>query len=989
MPAMTDKPKFVRTAIIELEKLSLDPDVSGWRTPSRLRVAFLKNEFREGRFGQSVSCNVSILPEADAQGLSWLDDGFSTATALRELQDDHKTGTFDPDPELEAIFRLGLRVTVVTYIDNHNMRIRRAWNAGKHDEESNTVRWASPGQKITIAADFFASSGTWQKTISELKSRFQFSDSKVRRWVRAAQGIDPPVLKELLEETYEKINGYAIWDNDYLCSTGAKAKSYKLEPGDAVACLKILADHPGLTNELFINKTCAAMKLLDTWDQLMGRRYGPVAKQSSAYARLLARLKSFEGLQSVSAVMATGVPIHGINDANPGIMDCRLLVAEFDRCRAGGLPPPGKVPTAEELKQMADEEAREQKEKDDEAERVKREAAAAAKAKQDDEELELMPLATPLSGGEVVDPDAAKARAREDAWDQLAAEDYRKVHFHDSADATVAAWEQHAGQYARGTIFILARTSGWAAISAYLDVADQVLAKSKAINPQLATKTRVLVLPGHRYDVMGHIVSKASTAPHLRALSPFTSVLQRREGQTIDCKPSFGITLVHPSDVEAVGEKHIVKLVKPSNVVANSQFLRRRCRDRNCKYRSAPTNKAADADTLFSEIAEEDREKRALEEMQAELQQLAAQDPEGSGVSADPGADPNEYVVELWPLGLPVSHCSALQTDLGLADQAQFTVILGPGAQPSPWVSARELGLDAFVMTRRQSPHALAHGQALGQALRREALAPAPLPDQGTPAAFQFFTAMVVADSVLEAYDVASGPLWREGINRNPSGDPFSSACARLVAEQLETFGCGMSTADGTRHLTTRQPLPNGTAFPASALFFEPEAALLSWLGQPGNDKFRGSVVKLPDLRKNGEIVDAWAVRIGAMQHAATYIGVRSAPNAFLRFTAARGFNEGALELVIRTRNGVNVGKDTPVLLDCGPDFDPNKFPAGAGFEGALDVTFKSMAVALPAEAEEREVQKQAEAAEAALEAESEKKRKADAELVAEIVFFL
>ena len=130
------------------------------------------------------------------------------------------------------------------------------------------------------------------------------------------------------------------------------------------------------------------------------------------------------------------------------------------------------------------------------------------------------------------------------------------------------------------------------------------------------------------------------------------------------------------------------------------------------------------------------------------------------------------------------------------------------------------------------------------------------------------------------------------------------------------------------------------------------------------------------------------AVRVGALQYADSYLGVRSAPNAFLRFTAARGFNEGALELVIRTRNGVNVSKDSAILLDCGPNFDPNKFPTRAGFEGALDAAFKSMGEALPADLEARAEQKKAEAEEAAvaeaskaMEVEAEKKRKADAEL--------
>ena len=131
MPAMSDKPTFVRTTVVELGKFCMDASVSGWRTPSPTRIAVLKTEFSEGRFGQTVSCSVSVLPEADAQDQAVIDDGYSTVKALRDLRDDWDAGNFTPDPDLLKIFEHGLRVTVFTYTDNHNMRIRRAWKRGR------------------------------------------------------------------------------------------------------------------------------------------------------------------------------------------------------------------------------------------------------------------------------------------------------------------------------------------------------------------------------------------------------------------------------------------------------------------------------------------------------------------------------------------------------------------------------------------------------------------------------------------------------------------------------------------------------------------------------------------------------------------------------------------------------------------------------------------------------------------------------------------
>ena len=38
-----------------------------------------------------------------------------------------------------------------------------------------------------------------------------------------------------------------------------------------------------------------------------------------------------------------------------GVAECHAIVAEFDRCRAGGLPPPSRIPTPEELAKEAED----------------------------------------------------------------------------------------------------------------------------------------------------------------------------------------------------------------------------------------------------------------------------------------------------------------------------------------------------------------------------------------------------------------------------------------------------------------------------------------------------------------------------------------------------------------------------------------------------------------------------------------------------------
>ena len=54
------------------------------------------------------------------------------------------------------------------------------------------------------------------------------------------------------------------------------------------------------------------------------------------------------------------------------------------------------------------------------------------------------------------------------------------------------------------------------------------------------------------------------------------------------------------------------------------------------------------------------------------------------------------------------------------------------------------------------------------------------------------------------------------------------------------------------RVLRAAQPLAHGTRIPASALFFDSDILLRAWLAQPGNSKYRSSVLQLL-VPKNGQ----------------------------------------------------------------------------------------------------------------------------------------
>ena len=114
----------------------------------------------------------------------------------------------------------------------------------------------------------------------------RFSPTTLKRWVRAAQGIDGDVLKKLEEEEYWNVKGIAIWDNDFLMGFGAKAK-VKLCSAFAIQALNYYLAQGSLSADAFVNRICTPLKTLEIWGNLMVKRYGSLCKDSFAYGRLM------------------------------------------------------------------------------------------------------------------------------------------------------------------------------------------------------------------------------------------------------------------------------------------------------------------------------------------------------------------------------------------------------------------------------------------------------------------------------------------------------------------------------------------------------------------------------------------------------------------------------------------------------------------------------------------------------------------------------
>ena len=348
--------------------------------------------------------------------------------------------------------------------------------------------------------------------------------------------------------------------------------------------------------------------------------------------------------------------------------------------------------------------------------------------------------------------------------------------------------------------------------------------------------------------------------------------------------------------------------------------------------------------------------------------------------------------MELWPFAYNAAYWHHIIEGLLGGERTSVIAILSPSAHPGSWLACRRLSQEVFVCTRRFSTHARRHALNLYNELRRKDLAPA---NSATTTQAGIASPGVIRISVglkqdIEAYDVSPGQSWRDGLNLNQlAGEAFNSQASRLVGSQLETYGLAISAVDAKsgRGLEASRLLRDGEAVPASALFFDMEAMLNVWLGHPGNEKYRDRIVSIEHVQKQGSPVTVFAVLIGAAQFVNAYCGIRRGPNAKLVFWPARGFNEGALELQIATRNGAGIAKGSPVLIDYGIGLQ-NVFVSGPGgggnISGALAALFEQQKKALPQEAAQHQAEEQeaaaADAETQAAAAAAELKRKAEEE---------
>ena len=886
---------------------------------------------------------------------------------------------------------------VVGYTDDDDMDVRFAWNVAKHDEENNTVRWSTVGDKIGVPTRLHKRHGCWTKVQDHLKLLYgPVKRTDIGRWIRAAKGMHPEVAADLAN--YPKLPANAIWDNEYMLLKHVSSRS-KLTVKGAKAVLAswnaACALNEKVSASLFINTMCKGMRLLEVWHIMAVKRFGSIAVNSKALQRLMEKLGSFTGLQTVIHNSEAGFALNGKSAEQPGIPECFLLFQELEKCKAGGLPPPDTIPTEIEARRREDAAhaaALEEQRKCVEAEKKKMAELAAELAAAEDLDPGLFlrgASSAPSAGCEV-------HRTREKEIKDVMDARLENVHFEDTPAGLLSAAQVALSTQPRVVVVVEAHTSDIASFTQLLDLAHQIWQQYEqghgcGPGPDRQFKFRIIVLLGTRFDLLAKASSKATTL--WPRWSKMLVQLQARDWQTSRHRPGVALVLCPSREVHKTREPVCVNLAPISKSVISAQSLLVRCADEQCPWREKQADIAPSAGKGDPNLAAID----AADQVDAFADAMAQlSDDDGEELAGVSTADSKGQ--QLWPFAHAQQYYEQVLEALGAASRAQVAFVISASAHPNHWLACLEyFKLDTYVLTRKWSNHSTQHGITLGKAsIFSKLMSTAKVPSTSDNSADtqQFVEVDVVPGTqTIEAYDVHQGDKLNDGLNQLIPAQAMESHSAKVLKAEEEVYKLRVSqeSGGGERFLETMVALKNGdTVCEASCLFFDVYQNLQDFLNMPGNNPWRGKVAKMDGVMKEGVPRTIWAPLFGAVRFCSHFRGKRKRPNCILEFVPSKGFNQGSLVLKVCTKEGVggNISAGSPLLLDFGASFsfEAARLLADDGdatFNGALDIIFRSQKLHLEDEVVEHETQvaldAQAALAEAA-KAEVEAAAKAEAE---------
>lgn len=929
-------PKAMGDCVVPLDRISVDTD-SGWRSIDRNRVDELKATFERGEYGLNLLRKPSLLSHqgeklTGVDGKFKLADGKHTIVALMELKNaleaekENEDLTIFTDSLLTAL-TVGVEVSVLQFEElDEDMVV--AWATSAHEIESNKYRPSTIKDLVDVANRFKRKvpGGTWNATQQHLeqvygKGRRMF----VYRMVSAAKFLSPAILNQLGESSVP--SGY-IHDNKYFL--GGDTHRRMSEPWQSAAITLASADIQDgrpMSTSSFLNDYCSPLKHAESWTLSKRREFGKFAEIAS-FSRVESFLRSPRGRLGVLRCMKDNMRLEGVSDEQPGIENCRAVVAEMSALKS----PAQKSESVATVNSISEEGATV----------VVGDVSTTAVGESLAVDVEVDPL-----------KELAISKA------ELA---LQNLTYSESLQALEPQLSSILLPSSRVFVLIDAPTSKSQVATR---LCQQVAAFVKCLP---TTKVRVAFHTGTRLT-MASVVHEAFSAQFPAPMGVFDVQLPHGDRQHKVKRPAYLIVAASVNDAGDLPTSYpaLAGRARPG------EKTRMRCMRRDCPLRPAEELDALVAAGLGSEEMNPDVEMN-LDDMEGGAADIDMADADGDNAEDDddeidvPSGRGTGFIVDLWPFAYGKEFYKHLLAAVHPQAQPTNMVYVSTTAHPSALLAAHDRKVQCSTVLDRVKVHSVRHGQHLLKSsliTNHYALEAAKTPGTKRLLAKDVSLVHVTApDEQTTVWSKVPVPdTWRSKLDQTPTPEDLEKVVPKLVASELEN-GQVITMEDGRDTcLAAGQAMKDGdVAIQVKALFFTSLAAVMKFMNQDGNAALlNGPVIKIDGLLKpdalgggidalGGGIGDAdalgggkeelFAVMVGAAMYVQDYRGKKARPNVTLKVSPHKGLSDQMLTYVVATRNSCGIAARSLILADFGEHFalpavDAN--PAVKRFRGALD----------------------------------------------------
>ena len=85
----------------------------------------------------------------------------------------------------------------------------------------------------------------------------------------------------------------------------------------------------------FRGHICAPLRAVEMWESSVLKKFGRIAQESTQLSRTIRSLQTPGGLEKVRNCQASGMPLQGLSEAQPGILECRAIYVQMAKQLAG------------------------------------------------------------------------------------------------------------------------------------------------------------------------------------------------------------------------------------------------------------------------------------------------------------------------------------------------------------------------------------------------------------------------------------------------------------------------------------------------------------------------------------------------------------------------------------------------------------------------------------------------------------------------------